>query len=138
MMRNSHRKGTFRLAALGLAAAVVLGLAAPALAGEREAGVKKPVDTLMAAIDAKGKLRQPTHAEAKQLLDGLKSMTNKSTEGLPVTYWADGTMSMDLSGAFLHVWVAYAGADGAVQNACVDSPEAASALLTPVPVGEDK
>lgn len=137
-MRNSHRKGTFRLAALGLAAAVVLGLAAPALAGgEREAGVKKPVDTLMTAIDSKGKLRQPTHAEAKHLLDGLKSMT-KSAEGLPVTYWADGTMSMDLSGSFLHVWVAYAGQDGAVQNACVDSPEAASALLTPAPVGEEK
>lgn len=138
MMRNSHRKGTFRLAAMGVAAAVVLGLAAPALAGEeRTAGVKKPVDTLMTAIDSKGKRRQPTPAEAKKLIDGLKSMT-KSADNLPVTYWPDGTMSMDLNGAFLHVWVAYAGPDGAVQNACVDNPEAASALLAPAPAGEEK
>ncbi len=138
MMRNSHRKGTFRLAALGLAAAVVLGLAAPALAGEeRTAGVKKPVDTLMTAIDAKGKRRQPTPAEAKQLIDGVKSMT-KSADNLPVTYWPDGTMSMDLSGAFLHIWVAYAGPDGTVQNTCVDSPEAAAALFAPAPVGGEE
>ncbi|HEY9420635.1 MAG TPA: hypothetical protein VIW92_04410 [Thermoanaerobaculia bacterium] len=137
-MRNSHRKGTFRLAALGLAAATVLGLAAPALAGEeREAGIKKPVDSLIAAIDAKGKLRQPTPAEAKQLVDGLKSMS-KSTEGLPVTHWPDGTMSLDLSGAFLHVWVAYVGQDGALHEACVDSPEAAASLFNPAPVAEDK
>ena len=138
-MRNPHRKGAFRPAALGLAAAVALGLAAPAMAGEeREAGVKKPVDGLMAAIDSRGKLRQPTPAEARQLINGIQSMTNKSAENLQVNIWPDGTRSIDLGGAFLHVWVAYAGPDGSVQNACVDNPDAAAALLAPAPLAEER
>lgn len=135
MMRNTHKR-TLRLAALALAAAAVLGLAAPALAGE-EPGVKAPANTLMTAIDARGKLRQPTPAEAKELIKGVAALT-KSADGLPVTYWADGTMSMDLGGAFMHVWVAYVGAEGSVQNACVEGPEAAEALLTPTPAAEEK
>jgi hypothetical protein len=134
-MRNAYKR-TFRLAALGLAAAAVLGLAAPALAGE-EPGVKAPANTLLTAIDARGKLRQPTPAEAKELIKGVAALT-KSAEGLPVTYWADGTMSMDLGGAFMHVWVAYAGTDGSVQNACVESADAAAALLNPAPAAEEK
>lgn len=134
-MRNTHKR-TFRLAAMGLAAAAVLGLAAPALAGE-EPGVKAPTSTLLTAIDASGRFRQPTPAEAKELIKGVAALT-KSADGLPVTYWADGTMSMDLGGAFMHVWVAYAGADGSLHNACVEGPEAAEALLTPVPAAEEK
>ena len=138
MMRNSHRKGGFRLAALGLATATVLGLAAPALAGEeREAGIKKPVDSLMAAVDSKGKLRQPTAEEAQQLLAGLRSMT-KSAANLPVEYWPDGSMAVDLSGTFEHVWITYVNAEGSLQNACFESPEAAAALLNPAPVAEEK
>lgn len=135
MMRITNKR-TFRVAALGLAAAAVLALAAPALAGEKP-GVKKPGNGLTAAIDARGKFRQPTPAEAKELIKGVAALT-KSADGLPVTYWADGMMSMDLEGAFMHVWVAYVGADGAVQNACVDGPEAAEALLTYTPAGEEK
>lgn len=134
-MRNAHKR-TFRLAALGLAAAAVLGLAAPALAGE-EPGVKAPANTLLTAIDARGKFRQPTPAEAKALIKGVAALS-KSAEGLPVTHWADGMMSMDLGGAFMHVWVAYAGADGSVQNACLEGPEAATALLNPAPAAEEK
>lgn len=135
MMRNTNKR-TLRVAALGLAAATVLGLAAPALAGE-EPGVKKPGNALMTAIDARGKLRQPTPAEAKELIKGVAALS-KSAEGLPVTYWADGMMSMDLEGAFMHVWVAYAGLDGSVHNACLDGPEAAEALLTYTPAAEEK
>jgi hypothetical protein len=134
-MRNTHKR-TFRLAALGLATAAVLGLAAPALAGE-EPGVKAPANTLLTAIDARGKFRQPTPAEAKELIKGVAALS-KSADGLPVNYWADGTMSMDLGGAFMHVWVAYAGNDGSLQNACVESPDAAAALLNPAPVAEEK
>jgi hypothetical protein len=133
-MRNAYKR-TFRLAALGLAAAAVLGLAAPALAGE-EPGVKAPANTLLTAIDARGKFRQPTPAEAKALIKGVAALS-KSAEGLPVTYWADG-MSMDLGGAFQHVWVAYAGADGALQNACIEGSEAAAALFNPAPAAEEK
>ncbi len=134
-MRNAHKR-TFRVAALGLAAAAVLGLAAPALAGE-EPGVKAPANTLLTAIDARGKFRQPTPAEAKELIKGVAALS-KSAEGLPVIHWPDGMTSMDLGGAFMHVWVAYAGADGSLQNACIESPEAAAALLTPVPAAEEK
>lgn len=135
MMRNTPQ-WTFRLAALALVAGAVLGLAAPALAGE-EPGVKAPANTLLTAIDARGRLRQPTPAEAKELIKGVAALT-KSADGLPVAYWADGMMSMDLGGAFMHVWVAYAGADGSLQNACVEGPEAAEALLAPALVGEEK
>ncbi|HEV2845253.1 MAG TPA: hypothetical protein VG477_10435 [Thermoanaerobaculia bacterium] len=142
MMRNSHRKGAFRLAALGVAAAVVLGLAAPALAGEerptRKPAVKTPAESLMAAIDSRGKLRQPTAEEAQQLLAGLRSMTKSAPANLPVEYWADGSMSVDLSGTFEHIWVAYVGAEGSLQNACIESPDQAAALLNPAPVAEEK
>lgn len=134
-MRNTHER-TFRLAALGLAAAAVLGLAAPALAGE-EPGVKAPANTLLTAIDARGKFRQPTPAEAKELIKGVAALS-KSAEGLPVTHWPDGMMSMDLGGAFQHIWVAYAGADGSLKNACIEGSDAAAALLTPVPAAEEK
>ncbi|HEX6903474.1 MAG TPA: hypothetical protein VF789_27400 [Thermoanaerobaculia bacterium] len=134
-MRNAYEK-TFRQAVLGLAATAVLGLAAPALAGE-EPGVKPPANTLLNAVDARGKLRQPTPAEAKELIQGVAALT-KSAEGLPVTHWPDGMMSVDLGGAFMHVWVAYAGAGGSLRNACIEGPEAAAALLAPVPAGEEK
>jgi hypothetical protein len=137
MMRNAQKR-TFRLAALGLAAAAVLGLAAPALAlaGE-EPGVKAPANTLLTAIDARGRFRQPTPEEAKELIKGVAALS-KSAEGLPITYWADGTMSMDLGGAFMNVWVAYVDADGLVKNACIETPEAAAALLNPAPAAEEK
>ena len=134
-MRNAHKR-TFRLAAMGLAAAAVLGLAAPALAGE-EPGVKAPANTLLTAIDARGKFRQPTPAEAKELIKGVAALS-KSAEGLPVTYWGDGTMSMDLGGAFQHVWVAYVNTNGSLQNACIETPDAAAALLNPTPAAEEK
>ena len=144
MMRNAQRMGTFRLAALGVAATVVLGLAAPAFAGQEKPTVRpagqESAAPLMAAIDSKGRLRQPTAAEARQLLEGLKAMTatNKSAGNLPVEYWADGSMSVDLSGTFEHIWVAYVGAEGSLRNACIESADQAAALLNPAPAAEEK
>jgi len=144
MMRNAQRMGTFRLATLGVAAAVVLGLAAPAFAGEEKPtrpAIKDSAAPLMAAIDAKGRLRQPTAAEAKQLLQGLKAMTaspNKSAGNLPVEYWADGSMSVDLSGTYEHIWVSYPSADGSLRSACIESADEFAALLNPAPVAEEK
>ena len=111
-MRNSHRRGTFRLAALGLAAAVVLGLAAPALAGEREAGVKKPVDGLMAAIDGKGKLdvkervplsAEPPHPLERQLIDtplatSVRAIDGRAQRGLAIASSSTSKCSVALGG----------------------------------------
>lgn len=142
MMRNAQRMGTFRLAALGVAATVVFGLA-PAFAGEQKPTVRpsgQDSAPLMAAIDAKGRFRQPTAAEARQLVEGLKAMTatNKSAGSLPIEYWADGTMSIDLSGTYEHIWVSYVSTDGALRNACIENAEAAAALLSPAPAAEEK
>src|SRR5258708_6395176 len=84
-MTRSYGKGVC-LAALGLAMAVVLGLAAPALAGEKPAATKGHGGVgngLVTAIDpAAGKLRQPTAAESKTLAAGIQSMFKRSTSSL--------------------------------------------------------
>ena len=65
--------------------------------------------------------------EAQKLAEALKD--NKSTEGLVQIQHADGSVSMDLRGRFQNVMIARKNDDGSVSQACVDSPEAASAFL---------
>ncbi len=81
-MTNSYGKGV-RIAALGLAAATVLSLAAPAHAAKaRRAKAPAPAaqSGMMVAIDpATGKIRQPTAAESKALVAGIQEMTKASS-----------------------------------------------------------
>jgi hypothetical protein len=76
-----------------------------------------------------GKIKPLTPEEAQQLADGLKTMLNKSTEGLEQVKQADGTVSMDLKGRFRNVAVARTNDDGSVEESCVDEPEQAAAFF---------
>jgi hypothetical protein len=138
-MTKSNGKGV-RLAALGLAAATVLSLAAPAFAGEKPA-VKKghgAGNGVMAAIDANGKLRQPTAAESKALAAGVESMLKSSASTLQAKQTADGTMSVDLGTSFLNISIAQIGPNGTLQQICLDNAADANALVTATPLFEDK
>ena len=138
-MTKSYGKGV-RLAALGLAAATVLSLAAPAFAGEKPAARKGhgAGNGAMAAIDATGKLRQPTAAESKALAAGVASMLKSSASTLQAKQTADGTMSVDLGTSFLNISIAQVGPDGSIQQICVDNAADANALVTAAPLYEDK
>ena len=76
-----------------------------------------------------GKIKPLTPEEAQQLADGLKTMLNKSTEGLEQVQQGDGTVSMDLKGRFRNVAVARTNDDGSVEESCVDEPEQAAAFF---------
>jgi hypothetical protein len=139
-MTKSYGKGV-RLAALGLAAATVLSLAAPAFAGEKPAVAKGPGagNGAMAAIDpATGRLRQPTAAESKALAAGVESLLKRSPSTLQAKQTADGTMSVDLGTSFLNISIAQVGPNGAIQQLCVDNAAEANALVTAAPLYEDK
>jgi hypothetical protein len=73
-----------------------------------------------------GKIKPLTPEEAKQLADGLKTMLNKSTDGLEQVQNADGSVSMDLKGRFQNVAVARVNDDGAVEQSCIDEPQQAA------------
>jgi hypothetical protein len=138
-MTKSYGKGV-RLAALGLATATVLSLAAPAFAGEKPA-VKKGQGAgngVMAAIDASGKLRQPTAAESKALAAGVESMFKSAPSSLQAKQTADGTMSVDLGTSFLNISIAQVGPNGTIQQICVDNAADANALINAAPLFEDK
>jgi hypothetical protein len=133
-MTRFHGQG-LRVAATSLAVATVLGLTAPVFAGDL-----KPAGTpaQSAAIDpATGKLRQPTAAENRALVQGLETML-KSSAPLPVKRFADGTKSISLGTSFLNVSVAQVQPDGRLAQVCIDNLQSAGALMNPKPVSEDK
>ena len=138
-MTKLYGKGV-RLAALGLAAATVLSLAAPAFAGEKPAAKRRDTGNgVMAAIDpATGKLRQPTAAESKALAAGVEALLKRSASTLQAKQTADGTMSVDLGTSFLNISIAQVGPDGSIQQICVDNAADANALVTATPFYEDK
>jgi hypothetical protein len=76
-----------------------------------------------------GKIKPLTPEEAQQLADGLKTMLNKSTEGLEQVQHADGSVSMDLKGRFQNVSVARVNEDGSLEQSCIDEPEQAAAFF---------
>jgi hypothetical protein len=73
-----------------------------------------------------GQIRPLSPEEAKQLADGLKTMLNKSTDGLVQVSHADGSVSMNLQGRFQNVTMARVNADGTLEQSCTDEPEAAA------------
>ncbi|HEV2853953.1 MAG TPA: hypothetical protein VHC97_14225 [Thermoanaerobaculia bacterium] len=129
-MTNFQRKGV-QMAALGLVAALALGLAAaPAFAGGRA----ERVNGMQVAIDANGKLRQPTAAESRAL---AAPFMNKAAAGdAQFTAWADGTLSMVLTADYLNVWLVGLNADGSANQVCVDGFNAAT--VQPAPALEEK
>jgi hypothetical protein len=73
-----------------------------------------------------GQIKPLSPEEAKQMADGLKTMLNKSTDGLVHVQQTDGSVSMDLQGRFQNVAVARVNADGTLEQSCVDEPLAAA------------
>ena len=73
-----------------------------------------------------GQIKPMSPEEAQKLAEGLKTMLNRSTEGLVRERHADGSVSMDLKGRFQNVTVARRNADGTIEQACIDEPEAAA------------
>jgi hypothetical protein len=73
-----------------------------------------------------GQIKPMSPEEAQKLAQGLKSMLNRSTDGLVPERHADGSVSMDLQGRFQNVAVAKVTADGTLEQSCVDEPGAAA------------
>lgn len=78
---------------------------------------------------ASGGLRKPTAEETEAMVDQLKTLTNRSTEGLTTTQQPNGTVSMDLQGRFGGVVLGRANADGTTEVRCVFTMEEAAAFL---------
>lgn len=73
-----------------------------------------------------GKIKPLSPEEARQLAAGLKTMFNKSTDGLEQVQHADGSVSMDLQGRFQNVAVARINEDGTLEQSCIDEPQQAA------------
>lgn len=76
-----------------------------------------------------GKLKPLNAQEAQELAAGLKKMLNKSAEGLSEVKHEDGSVTMDFQGRFRHAIIARTKEDGGVSMSCVDTPQAAAAVL---------
>jgi hypothetical protein len=113
---------------------MVLGLASP-MAGEAPTPAGEellvPVAGMQVAIDAKtGRLRQPTAAEAQQLMQGLRGMLKASPRPAVAEVHKNGMLSLVLGDEYLSLYLAKVAPDGAVVQACVDSIDAAEDFLT--------
>lgn len=82
-------------------------------------------------LDAKtGKLRMPTPEEVSEMIDSLRSLTNRSTEGLAAKTHPNGTRQVNLKGRFNSVVVARPRADGTMETRCVTTLDEATAFLS--------
>jgi uncharacterized protein HemX len=137
--RRVHRPNKARRVAadrtrIGLIlAAIVVALTIGTIAFSRsstQAQKKRYVATKEIILDkASGKLRKPTAQETEELVDQLKSLTNRSTEGLTVTQHSNGMASMNLEGRFGGVVLGRAKADGTTEVRCVFTMEEAEEFL---------
>ncbi len=78
---------------------------------------------------ASGKLRKPTTEETDAMVDQLRSLTNRSTEGLTATQQPNGMTSMNLEGRFGGVVLGRDNADGTTEVRCVFTMEEAVEFL---------
>ncbi|HEV2914001.1 MAG TPA: hypothetical protein VGX92_12035 [Pyrinomonadaceae bacterium] len=76
-----------------------------------------------------GQIRKPTAEETKELVDYLKSATNRSTADLPVVTRADGSRQVTLGGRLGTVALARPAADGTMEVRCVTTMEEATEFL---------
>jgi hypothetical protein len=109
----------------------LLAGASVSMAGERPsqpaAGNGMQVQGMQVQIDATGKLRQPTAAEAQVLSNAFSAMFNRSAESVQVTQFPDGTLSATLGTDYLNVWLAAVTANGSLTQACIDNSNASNA-----------
>ncbi len=116
MVNRKNRLGTALAAILVLAVVVALGTTAVAQQAAKSEGQTVAVD--------KGKLRQPTPEEAKELGVDLKQQTT----GLR-TLSKQGAVGVDLDGGFESAVVVKRNPDGSLSAACVNSQKEAKAFL---------
>lgn len=125
-MRNQQRKASGAwIAALGTVA--LLAGAASAVAAP---GAKTPAEAtgMQVFIDpASGKIRQPTPAEVKALVDAFRAKVGRSAQGVQVTEHPDGSKSALLGVEALNVWVAAVNPDGSISQACIEGGHVAPA-----------
>lgn len=78
---------------------------------------------------ASGRLRKPTAEETDEMVDQIKSLTNRSTEGLTSTQHPNGMVSMNLEGRANGVVLGRANVDGTTEVRCVFTIEEAAEFL---------
>jgi hypothetical protein len=76
-----------------------------------------------------GKARKPTAGETQELVEQLRAMTSRSTEGLAAKTHADGTKQVTLEGRFGPVAIARPRADGSMEVKCVTTFDDAAEFL---------
>jgi hypothetical protein len=76
-----------------------------------------------------GALRVPTAQETQELVDGLETMTNRSTVGLQPATHPNGTKAVNLQGRFQSVILARPNPDGTSETRCVTTFEEAADFL---------
>lgn len=69
-----------------------------------------------------GTMKPLTPQEAQRIAEGLKTMLNKSTDGLVEVKHPNGSTSMNLQGRFQNVTLARTNEDGTVETECTDEP----------------
>jgi CRISPR/Cas system type I-B associated protein Csh2 (Cas7 group RAMP superfamily) len=79
--------------------------------------------------DASGQLRKPTAEETEAIVDQLKTLTNRSSEGLTAKQLTNGTKQVTLDGRFSGVVLGVAKEDGTTEIRCVTTMEEAIAFL---------
>jgi hypothetical protein len=133
--------------AASVAIAMALAAAGPHVAqaasqGKAAAGPQvtaHPSGGLTVSIDPRtGRIRPITPQEARQLVAGMSHLFSRAITAKDVTEYADGTISVDLSGSFQNVYLARLNPDGSVGQACVDNAAAAYDFLAGNAALEDK
>lgn len=130
-----HGKRTARLVTILATVSLLLGLGVVFTQASRQNSApgqqkKTYVGTKEIIVDKQtGKARKPTPQETEELVDQLKVMTNRSTEGLSVETRAGGIKAVEIDGRFAPVTVARPAEDGSMEVRCVSTFEEAAAFL---------
>lgn len=113
--------------------AIVLSLTLGTMAFTRnpsKASQKRYVATKEVIRDkVTGQLRKPTTEETEAMVDQLKTLTNRSSEGLTATQHPNGMTAMSLEGRFGGVVLGRDNADGTTEVRCVFTMEEAAEFL---------
>lgn len=100
--------------------------ASPKAAAAAPQVTANPSGGLTVSIDPRtGRIRPITPQEARQLVAGMSHLFSRAITAKDVAQYADGTISVDLSGSFQNVYLARLNPDGSVGQACVDNAAAA-------------
>jgi hypothetical protein len=104
---------------------------------EKKDEAKAQAAVQQSAVDAKtGNLKQPDKEEADALNEAIKNLFDRTTEGLPTTYLADGTVMVQLPETYMEVSVIKINPDGSNSVECVTGMKAAEELMKSQSAGD--